>query len=100
MHATRVWRRRIGLLTAAAVIVALNVMVGWMLYNSRQATRQAAVQSASTLAAALERDIARSVELYDLSLQGVQEGMRLPDIDEYSPEMRSLILFDRAASAR
>jgi diguanylate cyclase (GGDEF)-like protein len=100
MHATRVWRRRIGLLTAAAVIVALNVMVGWMLYNSRQATRQAAVQSASNLAAALERDIARSVELYDLSLQGVQEGMRLPDIDEYSPEMRSLILFDRAASAR
>lgn len=40
------------------------------------------------------------VELYDLSLQAVVDGIKLPEISEISPELRQVVLFDRAATAK
>lgn len=47
---------------------------------ARQAADQAAVHSSRNLATAIERDVARNVKVYDLSLLSVQEGMHLPGI--------------------
>ena len=38
--------------------------------------------------------------LLDLSLQAVVDDLKRPDINQFSPELRNLILFDRSATAR
>jgi diguanylate cyclase (GGDEF)-like protein len=55
--------------------------------------------SAGNLVAAIESDIERNIDLYDLSLLAVVENFHRPGLDRLSPEMRQLVLFDRAATA-
>ena len=64
----------------------------------RSAWEQARV-SAGNLVAAIESDIERNIDLYDLSLMAVVENFRRPGLDRLSPEIRQLVLFDRAATA-
>jgi diguanylate cyclase (GGDEF)-like protein len=45
-------------------------------------------------------EIDRNLELYDLSLQAVVDGLKLPSLAKLSPEVRQLVLFDRAATAK
>lgn len=47
----------------------------------------------------VERDIARNLEVLDLSLQGVLDGLARPDVMAADPKIRNLVLFDRSASA-
>src|SRR4030088_3376750 len=56
--------------------------------------------SAGNLVSAIESDIERNIELYDLSLQAVVDGLREHDIGAVRPEIRQLVLFDRAATAK
>jgi diguanylate cyclase (GGDEF)-like protein len=55
---------------------------------------------ATNVVSTIEADIARNIEIYDLSLQAVVEGARRPDLKDISPELRQLMLFDRSATAR
>lgn len=48
----------------------------------------------------IERDIARNVEIIDLSLQGVVDNLKVPGLAGASPSLRRIALFDRAATAR
>lgn len=48
----------------------------------------------------IERDIARNIELYDLSLQAVVEGVADPQVMALPEKIRSGVLFDRAASGK
>ncbi len=48
----------------------------------------------------IERDIARNIELYDLSLQAVVEGVADPQVMALPPKIRNGVLFDRAASGK
>ncbi len=49
---------------------------------------------------AVEHDITHMIELYDLSLQSVVDGLKLPGIGALDAAMRNEVLFDRAATAR
>ena len=89
------WLTLASLLVAAALF-ASGVLV---LLQSREDAWYQAQQSAANLVLALERDISREISLYDLSLRGVQEGLRLPGIDQASPAIRQAALFGRAAGA-
>jgi diguanylate cyclase (GGDEF)-like protein len=64
----------------------------------RSAWEQARV-SAGNLVAAIESDIERNIDLYDLSILSVVENFRRPGLDRLSPDIRQLVLFDRAATA-
>ncbi len=64
----------------------------------RSAWEQARV-SAANLVAAIESDIERNIDLYDRSLLAVTENFRRPGLDRLAPEIRQLVLFDRAATA-
>jgi diguanylate cyclase (GGDEF)-like protein len=55
---------------------------------------------ATNVVSAIEADIARNIEIYDLSLQAVVENVRRPDLKHLSPELRQLLLFDRSATAK
>ncbi len=83
-----------------AITIGFSVVVGTVLWDSRGRDREQAKQAASNVIALLSSEIDRNLELYDLSLQAVVDGMKLPALTELSPEMRQLVLFDRAATAK
>ena len=55
--------------------------------------------AARNLLTAVSQDIGRNVDLYDLSLQSVVDGLKLPGLPQLSPELRQAVLFDRSATA-
>ncbi len=89
------WLTALGMAVAVGM-VALGVIV---LLNARRDAWEQSEQAADNLAIALERDIARNIQVYDLSLQGTIEALRLPGINEISPDLRQAAIFDRAANA-
>jgi hypothetical protein len=80
----------LGLLAVSAV----------MLLELRRDAWEKAQQTSTNLLQVIERDIARNVEIFDLSLLAVVDNLKIPAVAEASPELRQLILFDRAATAR
>lgn len=86
-------------LLLAATLALICIAFALLLWNARIAERQKASTAASNLSAALTQDIARSIELYDLSIRGVIEVLGNPAVMSTTPDLRQLILFDRATAA-
>ncbi|MCJ2102398.1 sensor domain-containing diguanylate cyclase [Methylobacterium sp. E-046] len=86
----------LGVLAPVGMLVASSLM----LLDLRQDAWDKAEQTSKNLLQVLECDIARNIEMYDLSLRGVVDNLKAPGLDQVSPELRQLILFDRAATAR
>ena len=82
------------------VTIGFFAVLGTVLWDSRERDREQARQAAANLIATISSDIERNLELYDLSLQAVVDGMKIPAFSDLQPEVRQLILFDRAATAR
>ncbi len=89
------WLTALGMVVAVGM-VALGIVV---LLDARRDAWKQSERAADNLAIALERDIARNIQVYDLSLQGTIEALRLPGINEISPDLRQAAIFDRAANA-
>jgi len=85
---------------ACLMVACVTGVVGWSLLDARQGAYDRAVQNSQNLTAALAHDIERNLESYDLSLQGVIEGLKFDEVRTVSPELRDQILFDRAAQAQ
>ena len=75
-------------------------LCAWVLFESRSDAYNHAEENARNLMLVIERDIARNVELYDLSLQAVVDGVEDPQVMVLAPKLRSELLFDRAASGK
>ncbi|MDI3305968.1 MAG: diguanylate cyclase [Acetobacteraceae bacterium] len=88
-------------LTMLGMGVALGMLtLGTMvLLDARQDAWRQAEQASNNLVRALVRDIARNIAVLDLSLEGAIAAMQLPGLDQASPEIRHMALFDRAGSA-
>ncbi|MGU3664566.1 diguanylate cyclase [Methylobacterium sp. A49B] len=80
--------------------VGMLAASGLMLLELRRDAWDRAEQTSKNLVQVLERDIARNVEMYDLSIQAAVDNLRTPGLPGLAPELRQLILFDRAATAR
>ncbi|MGE7156852.1 sensor domain-containing diguanylate cyclase [Methylorubrum rhodesianum] len=80
--------------------IGMLVVSGLMLLDLRRDAWDKAEQTSKNLLQVIERDIARNVEIIDLSLQAVVDNLRVPGLDTLSPAMRQLVLFDRAGTAR
>jgi PAS domain S-box-containing protein len=94
-------RPRMRLLCGGAIAIVLGfvTIAGYTIVDSWNATWKNAVQSSENLAAALAHDIDRNIALYDLSLQTVVAGLKLPELPQLSPALRNAVLFDGSASA-
>src|SRR5471030_2864746 len=75
-------------------------LCAWVLFESRSDAYNHAEESARNLMLVIKRDIARNVELYELSLQAVVERVADPQVMALAPKLRSKVLFDRAASGK
>ena len=84
-------------LTLLGLAVALGTLAlgAAMLLDARRDAWHQAEQAAGNLVLALERDITRTISVYDLSLRGAAEAMQQPGIDSVSPEIRHTAVFDR-----
>ncbi len=87
---------------ALSVIAPLGMLTAsaFMLFDLRQDAWERSEQTSKNLLQVLERDIARNIEMYDLSIQAAADNLKTPGVAEIDPQLRQLILFDRAATAR
>ena len=88
--------------TVAGAIVAL-VMLGlcvMALYEGREEALLRARETSQNLLQILEKDIARNIELYDLSLTWMIEGSQRHDVMSLPTNLQREMLFDRSAHAK
>ena len=88
-------------LTSAGAVLALLMFVlgAVVLVDARNDAWRMAERASANLATALADDVSRNLAVYDLSLQGAVDAMRLPGIADASPAIRHSAMFDRAAGA-
>ena len=91
----RFWTVAVSLVVAG--FCAASVM---MLRDLRRDTWTQAATSELNLAKALAEDVDRDLELFDLSLRAVADGLSGPDLANLSPRLQDMMLSDRAATGR
>jgi hypothetical protein len=75
-------------------------IVAFTLWQAREDARARAEREGENIVQAIEADVARNIELYDLSLQGLREALATSAVAHVAQEVQRLALFDRAASAK
>lgn len=88
------------LLGSSLTVVAILAIVTFLLIREHANAQQAATRSATTVAQLIDADVLRTVELYDLTLQGLIAASQRDDLKQVSPLVRHLVLFDRSTTAR
>lgn len=89
------------LFIVAGVMAALAVagIVAFALYEMRVDALARARGTADNLALILQRDIERNLEIYELSMEAVIDGVKDPDVLRLPPKIQQLVLFDRSSNA-
>lgn len=82
------------------VVAAISILTAVFLYAMRSDAMLRAREFSENIALILERDIARNIEVYDLSMQAVIDGVKSPDVMALPSSIRQLVLFDRSSNAR
>ena len=100
--ARRRWRLSVKLLIASSVatVIGFSAICASVMLDMRRGEEQLARQMLENLAAGIEADISRNIELYDLSLRAVANNLLMPELKNVSKPMLHLILFDHAATAK
>ena len=96
-----VTRRPSAVIGASVVIAgAILAIAAWVLVEMRHDALTRAQEAAINVSLLVDRDTARNLEVYDLSLQAVIEGLEHPGVRELPSDLRRMVLFDRAATAK
>lgn len=85
-------------LGSCLAVLAIVAIVGFLLMRERTNVEQSAARSARNIVQLIESDIARNVELYDLSLRGLIWAVQQPQVRSLPPALRQQILFNQAFS--
>lgn len=81
----------------AGAIAAIAI---WVLAQMRDDALRRAQDSAFNITLLAQRDVSRNLELYDLSLRAVIQGLQQPGVMSLGPAIRQMVLFDGSASAK
>ena len=98
----RPWRLSAKLLIASSIatVIGFSTICTSVMLDMRRGEEELARQTLENLAAGIDADISRNIELYDLSLRAVASNLVMPEIKGVSREIQHLILFDHAATAK
>jgi hypothetical protein len=98
----RRWRLSAKLLivSSIATVIGFSAICVSVMLDMRRGEEELARQTLENLAAGIDSDISRNIELYDLSLRAVASNLVMPEIKGVSKEIQHLILFDHAATAK
>jgi diguanylate cyclase (GGDEF)-like protein len=80
-----------------ALACAIMAVVAYTLWQARQDAWTQAVRYGQSLVQALQNDIGRNIERYDLAMQDMRDALANPALAHVNPEARQSVLFDRAA---
>ena len=95
------WRLSAKLLIASSVatVIGFSAVCVSVMFDMRRGEEELARQMLENLAAGIDADIGRNIELYDVAARGRQQSGAAGD-RHVSKEIRHLILFDHTATAR
>ncbi len=79
--------------------LCLSAICAYVMYDAGLRDYEEARVASSNLVATLAADVARNIEKIDLSLQAVQDGLKLPEVNRLDPAMRNMVLFDRSTTS-
>ncbi len=85
---------------AATIVIGFSLICASVLFSMRRGDEKLAQQTLGNLASSIDAEIARNLELYDMSMRNVVANMTSPELLEVSRSVRQLVLFDYAATAR
>jgi diguanylate cyclase (GGDEF)-like protein len=88
------------IISSVATVLGFSAICASVMLDMRRGEEQLARQTLENLAASIDTDIGRNIELYDLSLRAVASNMVIPEVPKLSKPLRNLILFDQAANAK
>jgi signal transduction histidine kinase/DNA-binding NarL/FixJ family response regulator len=86
--------------TWMAVLAVGLLAIGAAVWQAHQSQEGQADSTAARLAESVARDVAGTVEQFDLTLRTVMEGDETPASRTLTPERRSALLFERTPRAR
>ena len=100
--ASRPWRlsAKLLILSSVVTVIGFSAICASIMLDMRRGEEELARQTLENLVSGIDADIARNVELYDLSLRAVANDLLMPEINQVSKPIRQLILFDHAATAK
>src|SRR6266576_1621690 len=98
----RPWRLSAKLLIASSIatVIGFSTICASVMFDMRRGEEELARQTLENLAAGIDADIGRNIELYDLSLRAVTSNLVMPELKGVSKPILHLILFDHAATAK
>jgi len=85
---------------AATILIGFSLICASVLFSMRRGDEKLAQQTLSNLASGIDAEIARNIEIYDLSMRNVASNMTSAELVEVSRPLRQMVLFDHAATAR
>jgi hypothetical protein len=94
--ARRPWFDRAVMPISFALACAIMAVVAYTLWQARQDAWTLAIRYGQSLARALQNDIGRNIERYDLAMQDMSDAHANP-LALVTPEARQSVLFDRTA---
>ena len=83
-----------------AIVLGFSGLCASIVWKLHDSDYEQARGVATNLVSSIAGQVDRNIELYDLSLQAVVDGIKLPEINTISRELRQVVLFDRAATAK
>lgn len=88
------------ILGSGLTVIAILSIVAFLLIREHANAQLEATRGATTIAQLIDADVLRTVELYDLTLQGLIAASQRDDLKQMSAQVRHLVLFDRSTAAR
>lgn len=85
---------------AATILIGFSLICASVLFSMRRGDEKLAQQTLSNLASGIDAEIARNIEIYDLSMLNVASNMTSVELVEVSRPVRQMVLFDHAATAQ
>ncbi|MGF6844155.1 diguanylate cyclase (GGDEF)-like protein [Paraburkholderia youngii] len=83
------------LLAGAILAIAVSLLA-----QMREDALRRAQDSIGNISLLVQRDVSRNLEIYDLSLRAVIDGLKQPGVLDLPPAIRQMVLFDGSISAQ
>src|SRR3546814_16694538 len=90
---------RVLVVASSLVVLTILSIVSFLLVREHTIARQEATRAANNIVQLIDADVLRNVELYQLSLQGLITATKRDDMEDVSPTLRHVALFDRPPAA-
>jgi diguanylate cyclase (GGDEF)-like protein len=100
LHDLSLQKRKMAWITTILILVCFGVAFGFLSYQAREDTWRLGEQSVDNVTRLAEQLISRDIEIYDLSLQAVIDGVLDPTVMSQDPKSRANTLLDRSTTAK